>query len=166
MAEYFCADCNSTETLKFTPDCCSYCGGPIVETPSKTRKKFRVVATSLVTYSAVVEAESEEQAGEIAFNQDNTSWEEIGDADWQIDRVEPFVGNQPEPLNQINGMRFSELLTRQTHLLKLIDELSETMKSGFLPPHAAQELTGRRNNARMELKGLEVEINKAAEESK
>ncbi len=44
---------------------------------------YRVIATSLVTYSAIIEAESAEQAGEIAFLKDNPEWEEIGDADWQ-----------------------------------------------------------------------------------
>ena len=50
---------------------------------------YRVIATSLVTYSVIIEAENAEQAGEIAFLKDNPEWEEIGDADWQIDRVEP-----------------------------------------------------------------------------
>ncbi len=134
--------------------------------------RYRVVATCLTTYSTIIEAESTAEAGEKAFLQDKADWSEIGEPDWQVDRVEPFLANGPEPVDNvmgevaINGKAFSELLTRRTKLLKRITELTETLQSGFLPPHAAQELTGRRSSARMELKGVEAEINKAAEGGK
>ena len=62
-------------------------------------QKYRVIATSLITYVSIVEAENEDQAGEIAFVQDNPDWEETGEADWQIDRVEPSEAEEaaPEP---------------------------------------------------------------------
>ena len=31
IAKFCCSDCKSTETQHFTPDCCSYCGGLVVE---------------------------------------------------------------------------------------------------------------------------------------
>ena len=134
--------------------------------------RYRVVATCLTTYSAIIEAESAAEAGEKAFLQEKADWTEIGEPDWQVDRVKAFVVNGPEPKPKgagevaKNGKAFADLLSRRTHLLKLIGELSETLTSGFSPPHAAQELTGRRSSARMELKGVEAAINKAAEGSK
>ena len=132
-------------------------------------KQYRVVATCLVTYASTIEAESAEKAGEMAFLQDNPDWSEIGEADWQVDRGEPYVANQPEPLSMgveveaKNREAVSELLIRRTSLLKLIAELTETLQSGFLPPQAAQELTTRRYTARTKLKGVETAINKAME---
>lgn len=134
--------------------------------------KYRVIAACMITYSTTVEAESAERAGEIAFLQENPDWSEVGESDWQIDRVAPYVVNEPAPMPKDadaeakQGKVFSDLLARRTHLLKLISELSETLQSGFLPPHAAQELTGRRYSARTELKGVEAAITKAAEGSK
>ncbi len=136
------------------------------------KNQYRVVATCLTTYSVIIEAESTAEAGEKAFLQEKADWSEIGEPDWQVDRVESFLANSPELATNgvgevaINGKAFSELLTRRTKLLKRITELTETLKSGFLPPHAAQELTGRRSSARMELKGVEAEINKAVEGGK
>ena len=133
---------------------------------------YRVVATCLTTYSVIIEAESTAEAGEKAFLREKADWSEIGEPDWQVDRVEPIVANGPEPAASeggdfaITGEAFSELLTRRTHLLKRITELTETLTVGFLPPHAAQELTGRRSSARMELRGVEAEINKAVEGGK
>ncbi len=136
------------------------------------KNQYRVVATCLTTYSAIIEAKSTAEAGEKAFLQDKGDWSEIGEPDWQVDRVALFVANGPEPAEGeesvvvFTGEAFSELLSRRTKLLKRITELTETLTVGILPPHAAQELTGRRNNARMELKGVEAEINKAVEGGK
>ncbi len=134
--------------------------------------RYRVVATCLTTYTAIIEAESTAEAGEKAFLQEKADWSEIGEPDWQVDRVEPIVANDSEPAPSgvgevaISGEAFSELLARRTKLLKRITELTETLTVGILPPHAAHELTGRRSSARMELKGVETEINKAVEGGK
>ena len=132
--------------------------------------RYRVVATCLTTYSAIIEAESAAEAGEKAFLQEKADWTEIGEPDWQVDRVKAFVAGCPEPkgVGEVakNGKAFADLSSRRTHLLKLITELTKTLQSGFLPPHVAQELTGRRSSARMELKSVEAAINKAAEGSK
>jgi hypothetical protein len=132
------------------------------------KNRYRIVATCLTTYSAIVEAVSVAEAGEKAFLQEKAEWSEIGKPDWQVDRVEPIVANDPAPVGEVanSGGAFPELLSRRTHLLKLITELTETLQSGFLPPHVAQELTGRRSSARMELKGVEVAINNAGEGGK
>ena len=131
------------------------------------QNRYGVVATCLTTYAATIEASSASEAGEKAFLQEKADWTEIGEPDWQVDRVKAFVANGPESKGVCevakNEKAFSELLTRRTKLLKRITELTETLQSGFLPPHAAQELTGRRSSARMELKGVEAAINKAAE---
>lgn len=50
-------------------------------------KGYRVYATSLVTYVKEFSANSEEDALEKAFF-DVGDWEESGDTDWDIDRVE------------------------------------------------------------------------------
>ena len=61
------------------------------------QNRYRVVATCLTTYSAIIEAESAAEAGEKAFLQGKDGWSEIGEPDWQVDRVESFVAGCPEP---------------------------------------------------------------------
>ena len=50
--------------------------------------KYRLYATSLVTHTKEVEADSAEQAEQKGFFSEETGWEEIGEADWQLDRCE------------------------------------------------------------------------------
>jgi len=134
--------------------------------------QYRVVATCLTTYSTTIEATSAAEAGELAFLQEKIDWPEIGDPDWQVDRVEPMVAQGQEPaLKQAGGVSvagkaFADLLSRRTHLLKLITNLTQTLERGAIPAHAAQHVSNCCQNARMELKGLEAEINKAVEGGK
>lgn len=127
------------------------------------KQRFTVIATSLVTYSTVIEADSPERAGELAFVMNKPDWCEIGEPDWQIDRVVPVLEIETKPVPAYDRDAMSKLLERKAALTKRIAERKETLSVGLLPPHAAMELTGRQNTARMELNGIEDEIARMVE---
>ena len=49
------------------------------------KKQFRVFASQLVFYYKDIEANSEEEAEEIAFEDDGSGWEEFEYGAWQIE---------------------------------------------------------------------------------
>ena len=50
-------------------------------------KTYRVYASQIVYHYKDVQAESEEQADEIAFTSDWSVWEEYQYGDWQIEEI-------------------------------------------------------------------------------
>ena len=48
-------------------------------------KTYRVYASQLVFYSKDIQAESEEQAEELAFEQSNSGWKDYNYGDWEIE---------------------------------------------------------------------------------
>ena len=47
--------------------------------------KYRVYASQLVFYTKVVEADSAEQAEELAWESEDTNWKEVQYGDWQLE---------------------------------------------------------------------------------
>jgi hypothetical protein len=50
--------------------------------------KYRVVCSQLVYHETFIEAESEDEAQEIAYESDGLNWKEFQYGDWDIEVVE------------------------------------------------------------------------------
>ena len=57
-------------------------------------KRFKVFAERVIVEEAEVEADSVEQAYDIAAELDNSAWTTSHDADWQITSVQEFNGGK------------------------------------------------------------------------
>lgn len=55
-------------------------------------KTFIVNASQLVFYEKVVQAETPEEAEEIAFESSNDKWREIEYSDWQLEQTKEIQG--------------------------------------------------------------------------
>ena len=52
-------------------------------------KTYKVTASQLVYYTKVIEAESEEQAEELAWEYDSgNGWQEFDYGEWQLEKIE------------------------------------------------------------------------------